>query len=287
MKRIFLLLFLLLAPLLLAKPNVIVSIAPQKTFVQKIAMDMVDLTVMVPEGSSPHSYEPKPSQMIALSNADVYFGINIGFENVWLEKFKTQNSKLLFVDISANVKRIPSAKNHHHHHDEETHHEETDHIKMDPHTWLVPKDVAIMAQSIYETLVKISPQNKEAYTKNYNAFLQEIQDTDTQIKQLFKDLPSQTKFMAFHPSWGYFAKTYDLKQIAIEVEGKSPKPKEIIRIIKEAKEDKVKVIFTQPEFSDKSAQIIAKEADVRVEKISPLNPQWSQNLINMAEAIAK
>jgi zinc transport system substrate-binding protein len=103
---------------------------------------------------------------------------------------------------------------------------------------------------------------------------------------VLKDIRAKEKFMVFHPSWGYFANEYNLTQIAVEVEGKKPKPKEMIMIINEAIKENVKVIFTQPEFSDKSAKIIAKEANVSVKKISPLNPDWSENLINMAKAIA-
>jgi zinc transport system substrate-binding protein len=92
--------------------------------------------------------------------------------------------------------------------------------------------------------------------------------------------------MVFHPSWGYFAHAYNLEQIPIEIEGKTPKPKELIHIIKEAREEKVKAIFTQPEFSDSMAKVIAKELGIKVVKVSPLNPQWSENLINIAHAIA-
>jgi len=286
MKQIFPLLFILLAPLLLAKPNIIVSITPQKTFVQKITQDMANITVMVPPGSSPHSYEPKPSQMMALSNADVYFSIGVEFEKVWSQKFQSQNANLPFVDISANVKKIAFAPEHHHEEDEHKD-EEHHHTGMDPHTWLSPKNVAIMAQTIYESLVKISPKNRAAYKKNLDLFLQELHNTDTQIKEILKDLPPKTKFMVFHPSWGYFAEAYGLEQISIEVEGKSPRPKEIINIIKEAKEEQVKVIFTQAEFSDKSAKIIANELNIPVVKSSPLKPNYSQNLIKMAKIIAK
>lgn len=289
MKQLLALLLLLLTSLALAKPNVIVSIAPQKTFVQKIAKDMVDVTVMVPAGSSPHSYEPKPSQMISLSNADIYFSIGVEFEKAWLPKFRSQNPTLSFVNISSNIAKIPmqSAQHHEASHEEEHHHESDEHSSLDPHTWVAPKNVAIMAQSIYENLSKISPENREAYRANLNSFLKEIEATDTKIKELLHKLPKDTKFMVFHPSWGYFATQYGLTQVALEVEGKSPKMKELIEIIEEAKEERVRVIFTQPEFSDKSAKIIAKEAGIKVEKISPLNPNWAQNLINMATKIAK
>jgi zinc transport system substrate-binding protein len=93
--------------------------------------------------------------------------------------------------------------------------------------------------------------------------------------------------MVFHPAWGYFADRYNLKELAVEVNGKSPKMREIIDIIKRAKREKVKAIFTQPEFSDKSAKIIANNLNIDVIKASPLATDWANNLIDLAEAIAK
>ena len=92
--------------------------------------------------------------------------------------------------------------------------------------------------------------------------------------------------MVFHPSWGYFAHAYGLKQVAVEVEGKSPKPRELIELIKEAKNEKIKAIFTQPEFSDSMAKVMASELDIKVIKVSPLAANWSENLIKIADAIA-
>jgi zinc transport system substrate-binding protein len=280
-KKRLLLLFLLFSSVAFAKPIIIVSILPQKTFVQKIAKDMVDLTLMVEPGNSPHSYEPKSSQMVAISKADVYFSIGVEFEHVWLQKFKSQNEKLHFVDISKNISKLETQEDSHSHADEHKHEGE------DPHTWTSPKNVAIMAEVIYKTLSELDPKNTTAYKTNLDIFLKEIEDTDAKIKEILKDLSPKSKFMVFHPSWGYFAREYNLLQIAVEADGKEPKPKEMIHIINEAKEQKVRVIFSQPEFSDKSAQIIAKEVGISVKKISPLNPNWSQNLIELAKSIAQ
>lgn len=282
MKKAVLSVFLLFSSLVLAKPIVVVSIAPEQTFVQKIAKDKADITVMVKAGDSPHSYEPKASQMVALSKADVYFSIGVDFEKAWLTRFKSQNPKLIFVNISDSIPKIAMAEHHHEGEHEKEHHDEG----LDPHIWTSPANVKTMAETIYKTLSKIDPQNKAFYKKNLVSFMQEIENTDKQIKEILKDIQPKTKFMVFHPSWGYFAASYNLVQVPVEVEGKSPKPKEMIEIIDEAKEEKVKMIFTQPEFSDKSAKIIAKETGLSVKKISPLNSDWSQNLINMAKAIA-
>lgn len=281
-KRLFLLL-LLFSSAAFAKPAVIVSILPQKTFVQKIAKDMVDLTLMVEPGNSPHSYEPKSSQMIAISKADVYFSIGVEFEGVWLPKFKSQNEKLHFVDISQNIAKLETEEETHNHAREHEH----NHEGADPHIWTSPKNVEIMAKTIYKTLAELDPKNKTAYKTNLDLFLKEIKYTDEKIKEILKDLSPKSKFMVFHPSWGYFAKEYNLTQIAVEAGGKEPKPKEMIHIINEAKEERVRVIFTQPEFSDKSAKIIAKEVGIEVKKVSPLNPEWSQNLIELAKSIAQ
>jgi len=276
--------FILFTSLTFAQTNIVVSIAPEKTFVEKIAKDRVAVTVMVETGSSPHSYETKASQMIAISKADIYLSIGVGFEDVWLERFKSQNPELSFVNISDNVQKNKILE---HQHEDGKREDEHNHKGLDPHTWTSPTNVAIMAQNIYTALVKLEPKNGSFYKANLDTFLKEIEETDKDIKKILHAMKPNSKFMVFHPSWGYFAKAYNLEQVAVEVEGKSPKPQEMITVIKEAKEEKVKVIFTQPEFSDKSAQIISKETGVRVKKISPLSPEWSQNLINMAKEIAE
>ncbi len=169
------------------------------------------------------------------------------------------------------------------HEEEHGHHE---HEGLDPHTWTSPANVKIMAVNIYKALVEVDPANKEFYKSNLDDFIKEIKDTDKKISAILNDVKPKSKFIVLHPSWGYFANQYNLVQVAVEVEGKSPKPKEMMMIIDEAKEEKAKVIFTQPEFSDKMAQIIAKETNIAVNKISPLSSDWSENLIGMAKAIA-
>ena len=163
---------------------------------------------------------------------------------------------------------------------------EEEHHGKDPHVWVSPQNVKIMAKNIYNTLIKTDSKNKEYYKTNYDNFIKEIDLTDIRIKSILSVLPQNSKFMVFHPSWGYFAKDYNLEQLVIEVEGKEPKPKILQKIIKKAREEKVKAIFTQTEFSDKSARVIADELKIKVIKETPLAANWSQNLIEMAKSIA-
>ena len=268
-----------------AKVNVVVSILPQKRFVEAIGGEHVKVTTMVLPGHEPHSYEPKPSQMKVLSDADIYFSIGVEFENSWLDKFRSQNKNMLMVDSAKGIKRMKMSA---HHHEEESNKnkEHNDHSGLDPHVWLSPSNVKIIAKNIYDALIKADPNNQSDYQKGYEEFFSKIDKTDKQIKEILKDVKPKSKFLVFHPAFGYFAREYDLVQVPIQTEGKEPKPRELIEIIKEAKKDNVKAIFVEPEFSDKSAKIIANEIGVKVIKFSPLNPNWSQNLIKIAKAIA-
>ena len=275
---------LLLNTFILANINTVVSILPEKTFVEAIGGEKVHVALMVLPGNSPHTYEPKPSQMREIANAQLYFAIGVEFEKVWLPKFKNLNPALQVVDLTQGITKLPMTAEHHHEDAHEDHHHETE--GLDPHIWTSPANVKKIAQHIFDALASADPKNCDYYRQNLETFLQKIEETDKQIRQILSSVPKGTAFMVFHPSWGYFAKTYGLTQLPVEVEGKAPKPRELINLIKEAKEEKVTAIFTQPEFSDSAAKVIADELHIPVIKVSPLAEDWSDNLIRIAKAIA-
>ena len=274
MKKILLLLTIT-TTFIFANLKVVVSIAPMVSYVKAIGKDKVDITLMVQPGSSPHTYEPKPSQMVAITMADMYMAIGVEFENVWLEKFQSLNSCLDIVHIDKGIKKLYMSNIH------------TKIAKKDPHIWTSLDNLEIIATNILNALVKEDPKNKEFYQKNYDKFIAHIKDVKSQIQIILKDTPKGSKFMVFHPSWGYFAHEFGLVQLPIEIEGKKPKPQELVRIIKEAKEAKIRAIFTQPEFSDATAKVISNELGISVIKVSPLAQSWEDTLLHIAKAIAK
>ena len=299
MKKLVLIITLLTS-YLSANIKTVVSILPQKTFVEAIGGEKVEVSLMVMPGNSPHTYEPKPSQMKEITKADLYFKIGVEFEEVWLEKFSDLNPKMKIVDLTHGIKKQPMLAHAHHDEQEEEkhHHVQTDHDAhdnhkrdqhpktLDPHIWTAPENVLTIAKHIYAALSKEDPQNASYYKKNLEAFIAQIKETDETIKKILADTPNDAAFMVFHPAWGYFAKAYQLKQLPVEIEGKAPKPQQLMQLIKEAEENGVKAIFTQPEFSDATAKLISKALGIKVIKVSPLAPDWSLNLINLAHAIA-
>lgn len=281
--RVFVALAMVFSIHLFAKEIYVVSIIPQKVLLEKIVQDRADVVVMVEQGQSPHTYEPKPSQMKELSSANVYFSIGVEFEDVWLPKFTSQNSTLKVVSTDRGIEKLAMQKHSHGH--QEEHHDE--HGTLDPHIWLSTTNSKAIAKNMLDALKKEEPKNGDFYEKNYQQLVKKIDSIDAEIRKVLKNTPANTVFMVFHPSFGYFANEYSLVQLPIEVEGKNPKPKELTYIIEEAREERVRAIFTQPEFSQKYANIISNELGIKVESFSPLSPNYLENLLFMAKIIAK
>ena len=267
-----------------AKLNILVSIPPEKYFVEQIAKDHARVTVMVPPGSSPHTYEPKASQMRAVGDADLYFAIGVEFERAWLPRFRSQNPNLTIVDLSRAVQKIPVTGGHEKYATGDVHgHEEHG---LDPHIWLSVRNVRKMAPLIEKTLESKDPAHAAEYRKNLADFEKSLQTLDQQIRKILSPLPKGSAFMVVHPSWGYFARDYGLRQMPVEIEGKAPKPRQLMQLIDAAKREKIRAIFVQPEFSDKSARLLAAELGIPVLKISPLAENWSDTLLRLSRALA-
>ena len=267
---------LLIISSLNAITNISVTIEPQKRVIEAIGGELVAVNVMVKAGDDPHTYEPKPSQMVKLATSDIYFSIGLEFEDVWLQKFNNLNPKMLISDLSIGIKKLDFNENHHHDHE---------HGSKDPHIWTSPQNLKLMALNAFVTLSIQDPSNKDLYETNLNKFLHIIDSADITIKGLLNG--RDKTFMVFHPSWNYFTEHYHLNQIVVEVEGKEPKPKELVAIIQKARKQGAHIIFTQPEFSSKSARIIAKELNIAVIPISNLVYNIETTLIEFARYISQ
>ena len=256
------------------KLHVFVSVPPQKYFVQQIGQALVDVEVMVPAGADPHIYEPKPRQMVALSKARLYFATGMQpFENTWLKKIASINPDMMVVHTDRGIQKIPMATR--------LHQEDQHAGKLDPHIWLSPPLVMKQAQTILNALAEIDPANRAVFEANYRVFVSELAALDAELKNIFAGKQG-LQFMVLHPAWGYFAHTYGLKQVPVEIEGKDPKPAQLKELIEHAKQTQIKIIFVQPQFSPRNAKLLAKEIGGQVVFADPLAANWSDNLREVA-----
>lgn len=158
----------------------------------------------------------------------------------------------------------------------------------DPHIWVSPELVKTVAANTCAGLIEVDPDNAARYKANLDAFLLEITEVDSSIRSTLADVAEANRsFMVFHPSWGYFAEQYGLKQIPIEVEGKSPSPRELAEIVEHGKELGIVVVFVQPQFSSRSAKVIATEIGARVAPLDPLAEDWPTNMKEAANVFRK
>jgi zinc transport system substrate-binding protein len=263
------------------KLAVFVSIPPQKYFLHQIGKQRVDVQVMVQPGASPATYEPKPQQMAAISRAHIYFAIGVPFEKTWLEKIAAANPGMQVVHTDDGIQKIPMAANQ----IESERYRQKDRQgngELDPHIWLSPTLVMIQARTILNALVEIDPDHRAVYEANTEAFLAKLAALDADLKNTFAGKQG-FQFLVFHPSWGYFARSYGLQQVPVEIEGKDPKPAQLKALIEYAKKKHINIIFAQPQFSSRSAELVAKEIGGRVIFADPLASDWSGNLREVAQ----
>lgn len=306
-KRILLSLvtFILLAGSAFAAPSAFVTVTPQKYFVDKVSGGKVPVFIMVEPGANPHAYEPRPRQMAELAKASVYFTIGDSFDQTWLDRIVGASPGITVVHTAEGIEKIPMTNDHEEGEDHagegENGHKDDDHGDaaqghaeeahghehgtLDPHVWLDPALVKIQVGHIRDGLSKVDPAGAQEYSANAAAFMQELDRLDTEIRSTLSVLPNDRRtFLVFHPSWGYFAKAYGLTQASIEVEGKEPSPRDMARIIAMGKQTGANVVFVQPQFSEKSANVIAKQIGAKVVRLDPLAADWVGNLRSAARA---
>ncbi|MFC1987894.1 metal ABC transporter solute-binding protein, Zn/Mn family [Chloroflexota bacterium] len=254
------------------KLGVVVTILPQAEFVEAIGGEKVDITVMVPPGANPHTYEPIPSQMAALSKAKLYarVGSGVEFELIWMDKLIAQNTEMLVVDCSKGVELQPMT-------DVD---EDEPAGSMDPHIWMSPRNAQIMVQNIANGLIQIDPDNRAYYEQNRDAYLQKLVQLDQDIRDGLSGVQNRV-FMVYHPSLGYFASNYNLTILPIEADGKEPTTAGLQHLIEQAKEHNIRVVFAEPQFNPQSAKVIADAIGGMVILINPLARDYIDNLLSL------
>lgn len=263
--------------------QIFVSIPPQKWLVEQVGGDLVSTHVLVDRGQEPHNFEPTPKQITALFRSQIYFTVDMEFEREITRKIKQSGTKLQLIDVTASLQKIPITGQGHGREGSRGA-EEQRVAGLDPHVWLAPVNLKLMAQAMASAMAATDPANRSAYEGNFEVVAATLDRLNENIQQLLAPYRGST-FFVFHPAFGYFAHAYGLHQEAVEVAGKSPTPRQLRSLITRAKADNVKVVFVQPQFDRKSAQAVAHAIGGEVVAMDPLAEDVVGNLKIMAEKI--
>jgi zinc transport system substrate-binding protein len=245
--------------------KVAVSILPQAEFAAQVGGDRVETVVLIPPGAQPHSYDPTPGQLSAVSAARLYAQVGSGlpFEQVWMEKIRALNPRMPVVDCAEGIQLVDS----------------------DPHIWLSPRLAGVMVANICGGLVRLDPDHRADYERNRDRYLEALAELDRQLTRTLAGLP-QKKFMVYHPSWGYFARDYGLEQVAVEEEGKEPTIQSMAELVEEARRQRISTLFVSPQFDDRSARTIATELGGRVIAVDSLPRNYLETLRQFADLLS-
>lgn len=258
--------------------DVLVSVAPHKYFVEKIAADTLSIGLMVPAGSSSHTYEPTPRQMIEAGKANIWFQIGEGFELRAGRSLTNHNPALRLVDLQQGLDLIYEHSCAHCSHNHGSF--------VDPHFWLSARQSKIQAVTICHALILRYPQHTELFQKNLQLFLTELDQLDQQISEILKPLKNRT-ILVSHPAYAYFCRDYDLRQLSIEFEGKDPTPQQLTNLIQEVKRADIRKIFVQMQYSNKGAKLIADQLGARLVTLDPYAEQYQDAMLEIARAFAQ
>ncbi len=258
----------------LEKIEVFVSIPPQKWLCEQVGKGLVNTQVLIDKGQEPHTFEPRPRQILELSSASIFFGTGMVFERTLIQRMGYDFAHFKAIDTTAEIRKIPvqGAKNH----DGE----------LDPHVWLSPKNLKIMAASMARAFTVGNPEHGKEFKDNLAELNTLLDGLDREIAARLAPFQG-APFLVFHPAFGYFAHEYHLQQVAVEVGGRSPTPKKLAALISMARKEKIRVIFVQPQFDRKSANVVATAIGGTVVPMDPLAENVADNLRTMSEKIAE
>jgi len=257
---VLLLIFVLSASNALAgKMKVVASIYPIGDMVKMVGGERVDVRVLLPPGASPHVFEPTLGTAKTISQAGLFFEVGAGLD-FWAEKLvKASGKNIRIVVLSEGMKLLQEEGGHGHEHE-----------LGNPHVWLDPVLAMEMVKKIEKVLEEADPQGVEAYRRRSIEYLAKLRSLDAEIRKTVSAF-SIKSFVSFHAAWDYFALRYGLKNVGVieESPGKEPTPKKLQAIVKAIKDYRIKAVFAEAQFNPKAAEVIAREAGVKVIMLDP------------------
>ncbi len=266
--------------------SAVVSILPQQEIVQRLGGSEVVVTVLIPPGRSPATFEPSPRLMASVSDADLLLPLGLPFERTVIARIHDLEPGLTVCQGSPTVTVQTGTSTaeaiHHDHQDRRRHHHTQG---PDPHFWLDPHLTIEYAQQVCRCLCQARPQVCETFTENLATYTEALEAADRRIAAQMAPYAGRS-LVVFHPAFGHFARRYGLRQVAIEYEGKNPTGRHLGRLIDSAKAQGDRVIFVQPQFAGTSAEAVAAAVDADLVELDPLAPDLLANLERIAARIA-
>ena len=270
------------------KIPVCAGLPPVARIVEAVGGDAVQVSSMLPEGRSPHDYAPGPRELRQALRSKLFFTTDMPYEERITRALK---GKVPVTDISAGIRRVPLEEgehdhDHHHHGHDHHDHDGCSAGSGDPHVWLSPVNCAVMARNAARELGKILPGKKREFLARAESFARRMELLHGSMRKRLAPFKGRS-FFVHHPAFGYFARLYGLRQQAVELGGRETTPARLAKVIKQARQAKVKVIFVQKQFNPASGRALADAVNGEVVELDPLAADVEKNLEAVCGALIK
>lgn len=247
------------------KINVVTTLFPIYDFAKRIGGKYSEVLMLLPPGVEAHHYEPTPSDIFKVTNAELFIYTSKNME-VWVKKFLNLKSKNI-IEAAADINIIKTQES-----EKEDKHSEHKHNDIDPHVWLDFENCKKIAFNILNGYLTVKPEKKDYFIKNYEELIKELDELDKKYQKTLSKCRIKTIIYAGHAAFGYLATRYGLKQISpypgFSMESE-PTPDKIVNVIETIKTLNTKYIFYEKMTNNKIAQILAKETKVELIELNP------------------
>lgn len=268
----------LLGDPVLARPlDLSTSVPPVAALVQQVAGPRARVHALLRPGDNPETFAPTPRQMAHLANSLAYVHIGLPFEATWLPRIRAVAPGLRLIDLRQGISQRPR----HHHARLKT----GDHDDPDPHLWTDPQLLIRMSETLRDELSRLDPSHSDDYHRNQQRLAAQLHALDRELAAALAPLRGHS-FLVFHPAWGYFARRYGLRQLAIQDQGKQQGARWIAGLIDRARREHIQTILVQPQFDQRLAGRIARAIHGRVVRLDPLAYDYQAGLRRLAAALA-
>ncbi|MBM4153075.1 MAG: hypothetical protein FJ220_06105 [Kiritimatiellaceae bacterium] len=239
--------------------NVVCGVPSIATVIKQLGGERVTLRTLMDGQQDPCVYSPSPKTVAAARDADLFITAGMPYESHVGTKLQSMNPSLKIIDLSSGIDTAG-----------------------DPHIWMSLVLLEQMAGKIEQALSLADPDGAAFYRERLNTLRKDVSTRHEQLKQKLAPVQGIT-FYVYHPVLGHFANDYGLKQQTVELHGKSPTPKQLLGLILQAKEEKVQVVFVQPQFNDRPARIVAERIGGQVLPVNPI----ADDVISVIEQVAE
>ena len=247
------------------KIRVVTSVFPLLEFAGAVSGERGEVSLLLPPGAEIHTWQPRPSDIIRLSSADLFIYIGADLEP-WLHDLlkSVRNPSLRVLEASRGITLIDEEGIVHNAHEHE-------HGVHDPHIWLDFKNDQRIVDKIAAVLSELDPEGSSVFKRNAFIYKEKLQKLDQKFKDGLKDCVHRTIILAGHGAFGYLARSYNLRQISLYglSPDSRPTPKKLIKVVELAKKYRIKVIFFEIRVRDELAKVLAEEVGARTLVLNP------------------